>query len=103
MFSRYLFWSDWGLKAIQRAQLDGSDIKVLINTSLNFVNGITIDYDHDRLYFVDAAYDRIESVTLDGTDRVVLVRSKCLGISISTSTSTSHRNGIHTRNVVVVE
>ncbi|CAB4018011.1 low-density lipo receptor-related 2 isoform X2, partial [Paramuricea clavata] len=65
----YMFWSDWGLKTIQRASLNGKNIKVLINESLNFVNGLTVDYKNDRIYWVDAAFDKIESSTLDGNDR----------------------------------
>lgn len=65
----YLFWTDWGLKTIQRASLNGENIKVLINDSLNFVNGLTIDYNSDRIYWVDAAFDKMESSTLDGDDR----------------------------------
>ena len=57
------------MKNIQRASLNGENIKVLINDSLNFVNGLTIDYNNDRIYWVDAAFDKIESSTLDGDDR----------------------------------
>ena len=64
-----MFWSDWGHKTIQRASLNGKNIKVLINNSLNFVNGLTIDYVNDRIYWVDAALDKIERATLDGGDR----------------------------------
>ncbi len=64
-----MFWSDWGLKVIQRASLNGKNIKVLINDNLNFVNGLTIDYKNDRIYWVDAAFDKIETSTLDGDDR----------------------------------
>ena len=64
-----MFWSDWGLKTIKRASLNGKNIKVLINESLNFVNGLTVDYKNDRIYWVDAAFDKIESSTLDGDDR----------------------------------
>ena len=65
----YLFWTDWGLKTVQRASLDGKNIKTLINSSLNFVNGITINFDNDRIYWVDAHYDKIESSTFEGLDR----------------------------------
>ncbi|XP_028393318.1 low-density lipoprotein receptor-related protein 2-like [Dendronephthya gigantea] len=64
-----LFWTDWGHKTIQRATLDGKNIKTLINESLNYVNGLTIDYKNDKIYWVDAAYDKIESSNLDGGDR----------------------------------
>lgn len=47
---RYLFWTDWGhIAKIERAHLDGSDRKVLINTDLGWPNGLTLDYDTRRL------------------------------------------------------
>lgn len=46
---RYLFWTDWGhIAKIERANLDGSDRKVLINTDLGWPNGLTLDYDTRR-------------------------------------------------------
>lgn len=48
-FVRYLFWTDWGsIAKIERAYLDGSDRKVLINTDLGWPNGLTLDYDTRR-------------------------------------------------------
>ena len=49
--------------------MDGSDIRLLANTSLNFVNGLTIDYENDKLYWVDASHDVIETSSLTGEDR----------------------------------
>ena len=57
------------MKTIQRASLSGENITVLINDSLHFVNGLTIDYKNNRIYWVDASFDKIESSTLDGDDR----------------------------------
>lgn len=48
-FFRYLFWTDWGHVAkIERANLDGSERKILINTDLGWPNGLTLDYDTRR-------------------------------------------------------
>uniref|UniRef100_A0A669PGY7 Low-density lipoprotein receptor-related protein 4 n=1 Tax=Phasianus colchicus TaxID=9054 RepID=A0A669PGY7_PHACC len=71
---RYLFWTDWGHVAkIERANLDGSERKILINTDLGWPNGLTLDYDTRRIYWVDAHLDRIESCDLNGKLRQVLV------------------------------
>lgn len=49
---RYLFWTDWGhIAKIERANLDGSERKVLINTDLGWPNGLTLDYDTRRWEF----------------------------------------------------
>jgi len=74
-FSR-MYWSDWGDDAkIERANLDGSARRVLVNTSLGWPNGLTIDYEERRLYWGDAKLDRIETCWLDGSHREILVSS----------------------------
>lgn len=65
----YLFWTDWSsLKpSISRANLDGSDIKVLFTKPhVVWPNGVTIDYIAERVYWVDASKDYIASCDLHG-------------------------------------
>lgn len=75
-FKGYLFWSDWGHKAcIERAALDGSMRQIIIDSAaLKWPNGIAIDMVSNRIYWCDAHYDVIESASLDGQDRMKLVR-----------------------------
>lgn len=69
---RYMYWTDWGSPAkIERASMDGQNRMVLHDTNLTWPNGITIDYPAQRLYWVDAALDRIEFSGVDGTGRQV--------------------------------
>ena len=69
-----MYWTDWGQVAkIERANLDGTDRKCLVNTSLGWPNGLAIDFESSRLYWGDAETDRIESINFDGTVRKVLV------------------------------
>ena len=76
LFVSRMYWSDWGDNAkIERANLDGSARTVLVNTSLAWPNGLTIDYDERRVYWGDAKLDRIETCRLDGSDRRVVVSS----------------------------
>ena len=82
---RYFYWTDWGSKAkIERADLDGSNRKVLVNTSLIWPNGITIDYVERKLYWGDAGTDKISCVSLDGTGRKVVLSGPphVFGVSI---------------------
>lgn len=67
-----MFWTDWGLKTIQSAWLDGKNVKSLINETLAFVNGLAIDYSNDRLFWLDATYDKMETSNLDGSDRKIV-------------------------------
>lgn len=53
--------------------MDGSMRQVLINTSLQWPNGIAIDFEYMRLYWGDAKVDRIERSNMDGSDRTTMV------------------------------
>ena len=59
---RRLYWSDWGERKpkIESADLDGTNRIVLVNESLQWPNGVAIDYQRRRLYWVDAGTDKIE-------------------------------------------
>ena len=57
----YMYWTDWGEKPkIERANLDGMERLVLLNTSLGWPNGLAIDYEAGKLYWGDAKTDKIE-------------------------------------------
>ena len=79
---RFLFWSDWAdgailadefgeqfVAKIERALLDGTDRVALVNQSIHWPNGITID--STWLYWCDAFYDVLERINIDGTQRKV--------------------------------
>ena len=53
--------------------MDGAARTVIIDTDLDQPWGITIDYDDDRLYWVDASLNKIEYSNFDGTNRVTLI------------------------------
>uniref|UniRef100_A0A8C4SKD2 Uncharacterized protein n=1 Tax=Erpetoichthys calabaricus TaxID=27687 RepID=A0A8C4SKD2_ERPCA len=67
----YLFWTEWGqYPRIERSRLDGSQRAVLVNVSISWPNGISIDYE---LYFSDATLDKIERCEYDGSRRYVIL------------------------------
>ena len=42
----YLFWTEWGqYPRIERSRLDGTQRLVLVNVSISWPNGISIDYE----------------------------------------------------------
>ena len=53
-----LYWTDWGVPSIERALLNGLNRRVLINSSLGWPNGLTIDHVEGKMYWVDARLDR---------------------------------------------
>ena len=70
----YMFWTDWGKQPkIERAGLDGSHRVILVNSSIAWPNGITIDFHNQKLYWVDAKLDKIEIMNLDGSSRRILL------------------------------
>ena len=72
---RYLFWTDWGDNPkIQRATMDGKNIKKIVTTNIYWPNGLTIDYDTDTLYFADAYKDHIDQCNLDGGELKVRLK-----------------------------
>lgn len=68
-----MFWTDWGKTPhIGVAFMDGSRAKVLVD-NMKWPNGISLDWPNGRLYWVDAKAQTIESVTIDGKDRRVVL------------------------------
>ncbi|RZC32195.1 low-density lipoprotein receptor-related protein 6, partial [Asbolus verrucosus] len=71
----WLFWSDWNERnpKIERANLDGSERRVVVVDNLGWPNGITLDLNKLKLYWGDAKTDKIEYSNMDGSDRKVLI------------------------------
>ena len=65
-----MYWSDWGVvPKIERSNLGGTDRTVLLSSGLRRPLGLTIDYDQERLYWVDDDTDTVEMSDLDGGHR----------------------------------
>ncbi|XP_053699069.1 low-density lipoprotein receptor-related protein 4 [Sabethes cyaneus] len=70
----YMFWSDWGSNPlIERAGMDGSGRVTLVSENLQWPNGLALDTDNHRLYFVDGGTKALEYVNFDGTGRNRLI------------------------------
>ncbi|CAF0957368.1 unnamed protein product [Adineta ricciae] len=68
-----LFWSDIGsYPSIRRSTLTGRQVTYVITTNIRWPNGLTVDFDDDRIYWADAWFDRIERASFDGTNREVI-------------------------------
>lgn len=73
MYFRFIFWTDWGESPkIERAAMDGSDRVALLNDSVVWPNGITIDYDASLIYWGDGKLDNIGFMDLNGENRGTL-------------------------------
>ena len=72
-----MYWTDWGKHPkIERAALDGSHRTILVNDSVAWPNGLTIDYLFRKIYWADAKLDKIEVMNLDGRNRRVGLNDK---------------------------
>ena len=68
-----MYWSDWGgVRKIERASMDGQARQILHNSRLVWPNGLTLDYQNQVLYWIDASLDKIESSNVDGTNRTLI-------------------------------
>lgn len=53
---------------IERAGMDGSDRRAVVNSSLGWPGGVAVDAIAERVYWADERLGAIGSATLDGND-----------------------------------
>jgi low density lipoprotein-related protein 2 len=72
-----MFWIDIGdKKAIYSSSMNGENIKIIVENSLDSPSGIAIDYFiNNRIYWSDSKLKIIESINIDGTDRMKIIHS----------------------------
>uniref|UniRef100_A0A1I7WFW4 EGF-like domain-containing protein n=1 Tax=Heterorhabditis bacteriophora TaxID=37862 RepID=A0A1I7WFW4_HETBA len=71
-----MFWTDWGQNPrIERANMDGTDRRIIVNTKIYWPNTIALDYTTDRVYFADSKLDYIDFVNYDGSGRTQVLSS----------------------------
>ena len=68
-----MYWTNWGEWSwaphkIQRANLDGSNVKDLIIQGLKDPNSITLDVEGGKMYWTDTRTDKIQRANLDGSN-----------------------------------
>ncbi|GFR69842.1 low-density lipoprotein receptor-related protein 2-like, partial [Elysia marginata] len=72
----FIYWSDWGhTPKIERATMAGNQRSAIVYTDLGWPNGLTVDFEEERIYWADAQKDRIERAALDGNYREVIVET----------------------------
>ena len=71
-----MFWADWGHPPrIERASLAGVNRTTLVDLSSSSQyspNAVFVDYTQDRVYWIDANSDEIDSADLNGQNRQLL-------------------------------
>ena len=72
-----MYWTDSGSQPkIEKAEMNGKRRVVLVNSSLAWPNGLTLDQGNNRLYWVDAHYHKLEYLDLNNNNRVTLITSQ---------------------------
>lgn len=70
-----LYWADWGTVQIGRANLDGSQVEVLLDATdgLALPNRIALDQHAGKLYWTDFGRGTISRANLDGSNTETIV------------------------------
>lgn len=70
----YVFFTDCNHYSpkIERSYMDGSVRRKIVTEKIIWPSGISIDYPASRLYFVDTKLKTMESVDLDGENRIIV-------------------------------
>ena len=69
-----MYWTDWGtgFNRIERANTDGSEREVLVDTNLTNPFGLAFDFTEGRMYWAEAWLDNFESSDMNGEDRKLI-------------------------------
>ena len=65
---------------VVRANMDGTNIMVLVKEVIYKASGIAVDLVAERIFWCDSLLDYIETVKYDGTGRTEVVRGNYYGI-----------------------
>ncbi|XP_052081035.1 low-density lipoprotein receptor-related protein 1B-like [Mytilus californianus] len=87
--NRWLYYSIYPTNsAIRRSRLNGTETQTVVNVSTEQVTGLSIDYNGDRLFWLERKSGDVNSSNFDGTNVVKIV-----------STNATNENlGIHVHN-----
>lgn len=73
-----MFWTEIGnVVKIERAGMDGSERRAVVNSSLGWPGGVAVDTISERVYWTDERLRSIGSATLDGDDIRVKIVASC--------------------------
>ena len=71
-----MYWTDWGSNPrIEKANMDGSSRRTIVNSGLKWPNGLDIDRSANKLYWADGWEDKIEQSDLHGQNRRVILQT----------------------------
>ncbi|XP_014669426.1 PREDICTED: low-density lipoprotein receptor-related protein 2-like isoform X2 [Priapulus caudatus] len=71
----YLFFADRGKNngSVWRANMDGTDVQLLVGTNIIYASSLTLDYVTKRIFWVDNKIDYMQSCTYSGQNSQVIL------------------------------
>jgi sugar lactone lactonase YvrE len=69
-----IYWTDVQLDVIRSSKLDGTDVRTLVDESINLLGGLSLDLSARTLYWADQLQSTINRINLDGSEREVLIQ-----------------------------
>ena len=70
VFTRYIFWLDWGILAIGRSSLDGSNRTALVTNNITYPHVVTLDTSQRLVYWTEGYSNEVIScVDYNGNNR----------------------------------
>ena len=72
--NRYMYWTDWGWdERIERADMDGTNRRVITRYGLLYPNGLTLDVSRNWLYWIDTTYGKLEVYEFPSNTRRTII------------------------------
>uniref|UniRef100_A0A671YSP2 Low density lipoprotein receptor-related protein 2a n=1 Tax=Sparus aurata TaxID=8175 RepID=A0A671YSP2_SPAAU len=68
-----IFWTDTIQNKVFSVDMDGSNMQVVLNVSVDYPENLAVDWVNNKLYVVEASVNRIDMVDFDGSNRVTLI------------------------------
>ena len=72
--NRYMYWTYWGwYRGIERADMDGTNRRVITRYRLLYPNGLTLDVSRNWLYWIDTSYGKLEVYEFPSNTRRTII------------------------------
>lgn len=82
-----IFWTDSAKETVERSDLDGASVQVLVSSGLEYPEGIALDIAEERMYWADGGQQLILSAPFDGfaVDTLIAGIHTVAGIALDTT------------------
>ena len=75
--NKKVYWTDYGTHTVQRADLEGKQIEVLVE-NLSMPRHIALDHYNKKMYWTDSKANIVQSANMDGSEYKIIVKDYSL-------------------------